>query len=485
MEVKFLSNFNWLLQIYQRIVGNRKLPFREIKMVSSRFSGKTHQVETLFALLFLQNSKKVVMNYVRARGEEIFKAMDVIEEKIKFLSNNKVKMKTNILKKYIKGSQNKINFGILNEIKEKVQKTGGKVGVSIEYEADYIITFYEEASQLEKELVENHRQSVRGNQTTKKLFIYASNPWLKTHWLMEEFSKKLPEDKKAMMELEEQGYNSYYDEATETLYFRPRYTKNIFMDPKDIAEVERLKEVNYNKWRIVSLGFSGTLTGSLYQASLQKLNEDIDPNLENSFLIGGIDWGDGKSAKASPTTAYFALVNLESGVHILDEYEYWNNKEETLTTEEQMDRLCDFFLKWYHKYQRPITVSLDNAALGDFFKMVQSVLKRKGYNESHIEFLPAFKPKNTWERVETVNVMLSLGMLRFKKENCPGLYQALDNCYEVIRTNPTEEMTRQRSHEWTHWIHAVEYMIGSWFKEFQSQFPIMIENKTIGNFVVK
>lgn len=126
-KVEFLSTFNFLLQIYNDIMEGKDFPFRELKMVSSRFSGKTYHVEALFALLFLQSKRRVVMNYVRARGEDVFKAMDTMEGLIKEYSSNQAKYKTNDKKKYIKSTMNKINFSILNEIKEKVQKTGGKV----------------------------------------------------------------------------------------------------------------------------------------------------------------------------------------------------------------------------------------------------------------------------------------------------------------------------------------------------------------------
>lgn len=375
-----------------------------------------------------------------------------------------------------------MNLHILNEIKEKAQKTGGKIGINIEYEADYIITFYEEVSQLDKELVENHYQSVRGSNGTKVLFIYASNPWLRTHWLMKEFNIYLPENNMNMEELEKKGYNAAYIKETDTIYYRPRWTLNHHLTQETIKEIERLKEFNYSKWKIVSLGFSGIQDGALYQASLQKLNEEINPNL-NGYLVGGIDWGDGKSRNASPTTAYFGIANLSEGIHILEEYQYYNNLTESITTQEQLERLCDFYIKHYTTYQRPITVYIDNAALGDFFKMVQEVLRAKGYLEGQIEFLPAIKPKNTWERVETLNVMLSLGILRFKKQVCKGLYEALNNCYEIQKSTPTEEMKRQRSHEWTHWIHAVEYLIGPYFKNFQDQFPILMGIKSLGNVV--
>lgn len=481
-RIEFLSAFHWTVELYNIIITRQPLPFKYFKMVASRFSSKTWSIEQLIALLLIQRNVKVVVNYVRARGEDGFKALDNIEDLIRNYTNNQIKPKPNTLKKQVKVHQNKMNLHILNEIKEKAQKSGGKIGINIEYDADYIITFYEEASQLDKDLVENHSQSVRGSNGTRTLFFYASNPWTKTHWLMREFSQFIPEDKYHMEELMERGYNLYFNEKTETVYFRPRYTLNHHVDSKTAEEIERLKEVNYNKWKIVSLGFSGVQDGALYQASLQKLDGNINPNMDG-YLVGGIDWGDGKSRYGSPTTAYFGIVSIDEGIHILEEYEHWNNRDEVLTTQEQLQRICDFYIKHYKKYGKPITVYIDNAALGDFFKMVQEVLRAKGLTEGQIEFLPAFKPKNTWERVETLNMMLSLGILRFDKEQCKSLYKALDNCYEVQKPTPTEEMKRQRSHEWTHWIHAIEYLIGPYFKEFQSQFPIIMGTKTLGNHV--
>ena len=450
-------------------------------MVSSRFSGKTHAVEELFVLLLLQPYKRIVLNYVRARGEDVFKAMDTFESRLLDFSGGQVKVKPNMLKKHIKYNQNKINFTVLNEIKEKVSKTGGKIGVPIEYNADYIITFYEEASQLEKELTENHQHSVRGNEKTQKLFIYASNPWMKTHWLISEMARNLPEDEKMEKELEERGFNAKFDKFTKTLYYRPRFSRNYYVEKEQINEIALLKEVNYPKWRIVSLGFSGLLSGSLYGAALEKLNTEVD-RVSDMQLYGGIDWGDGKSGKASPTIAYIMGISQDHGVHIFEEYEWANNTDKGVkTTDEQLQSLCEFFFKWHEKRHRKITIFIDNAALGDFFFMAQTMAGKMGYSAAQLEFLPAYKRINTWERVEVVNLLLSLGFLRFHPQDCPGLYEALKNCYEVEKTNPTEEMKRQRSHEWTHWIHALEYGIGEYFVWFQMKWPILLGNKNIFN----
>ena len=477
----FLSSYVFLLQIFEKILRGEKLSIREIKMLSSRFSGKSHVVEVLFALLMIQTRRRVIMNYVRARNADSQKALETIENLIYTMQGGKG-LFSNKGTSTLRLGNNKINFQTLNEEKEKVSKTGGKIGLPIERDAEYIITFYEECSQLNKDLVENHRHSVRGNDRTEYMFIYASNPWVRSHWFIEDFVLHLPESKENEYQLLEQGYNATFDTITKTLYFRPRYTLNPFLKQDQIDEIERLKDINYNKWRIVSLGYSGNLNGAIYEAALAKLNENIELNIIGRQLVGGVDWGDGKSAGGSPSVAYFGAMSIDSGIDIYAEWEHWNNKGVVLDTNEQIMEICKFYIKAYDKFQKPITVYVDNASLGDFYQMFNRVLTNLGYSGSEIEFLPAFKTKNTWERVETINALMSLGVLRYNKDKCKGLYRAMENCYEVVKPNPTEQMKRERSHEWTHWLHALEYLIGVSIKEFQNDLPEIIANsKAIGS----
>lgn len=248
-----------------------------------------------------------------------------------------------------------------------------------------------------------------------------------------------------------------------------------------------LKDINYNKWRIVSLGFSGNLNGSIYEASLKKLDENVQYHLGVEY-VGGVDWGDGKSATASASVAYFGALSLDTGIDIYAEYEYWNNRGEVLDTHQQMVRICEFYIKAYQTVRKPIIIHVDNAALGDFYRLFNQTLKcreivtKYGDFSSEIEFLPANKLKNTWERVEVVNSLMSLGILRYNRDKCPGLYKAMENCYEVVKTNPTESAKRERSHEWTHWLHALEYMIDLNLKEFEAQLPeVLTTSKSLSD----
>ena len=480
-KILFLPQFYFLLEIYNLIIKKKKIPILFIKMLSSRFSGKTHVIEQVFTLLLLQSSSVVYLTYVRARNENALEGLKQIEKILNEIDPN-LKYSINKSEKIIKVGKNILKVETLNEEKVKVRQTGGKIGLSNQTQAEYILAFFEECSQLNEDLVLNYSHSLRGTLQTQIIQIFASNPWVRSNWFIEQFLHWLPESKQAEKELEEKGYNIRFDAITKTLYYRPRYTINRHIPEDKIREIEALKNINYNKWKIISLGFSGNLNGSIYLASLEKLNTKVENHIDHQYY-GGVDWGDGKSAQGSATTAYFGGISIDYGIDIYAEYEWWNNKGIVLSTDQQISKICDFYIAIYNKIKQPISVAVDNAALGDFFLMFQQDLRRKGFFAQQIEFIPAFKPKNTWERVETVNALISMGVLRFNPQKCPGLFKALENCYEVTKLKPSETMKRERSHEYTHWIHALEYLIGPWMKDFQDKIPLF-DNKSLGSYAI-
>lgn len=478
------KSFKFLLELYNLIIDKRKLPSHALKMLSSRNSGKTHNVlYTLYLLLLLQTKTKIVLEFVRARSGDCEKELNSLIQKIYEISPN-AKIKSNSKLGFFYVNNNKFRFTILNEEKNKVDKNGGKIGLVNELDAEYFLVFYEEVSQLNKDLVENHRHGIRGNANTEYLFFYASNPWNKGLWFIEEFLRHLPEGKSEENELLDRGFNATYDAHTDTIYYRPRWTLNRHnLKNSLIDDMERLKEINYNKWRIVSLGFSGNLTHSLYLASLEKANTKLEKHIEHTFR-GGVDWGDGKSAKGSPTTALILGISPDKGIDVYGELEWFNNKGIVLSTEEIMIKIAKFYIQFYKNLpiKKNMVIAVDNAALGDFFVLFQQVFNRLGYGDA-FEVVPASKPKNTWERVEVVNFLLSTGTLRLNQDTSPRLWYYLENCYEVAKLNPTEDIKRERSHEFTHGIHALEYGIGEFLYDFREQIPYF-DNKSLGKYAI-
>lgn len=123
-NIEFIEAFYWLIETYQEIVNREELTLRAAYLVSSRFSAKTWSLEHFIILLLIQPNVNVVVNYVRSRGEDVLKAMSSIETLIRQYTNNQVKVKVNGQKREITLNNNKINFIILNEINQKVEKTG-------------------------------------------------------------------------------------------------------------------------------------------------------------------------------------------------------------------------------------------------------------------------------------------------------------------------------------------------------------------------
>ena len=174
-KILFLPQFYFLLEIYNLIIKKKKVPLLFIKMLSSRFSGKTHVIEQLFTLLLLQSSSVVYLTYVRARNENALEGLKQIEKILNEIDPN-LKYSINKSEKIIKVGKNILKVETLNEEKVKVRQTGGKIGLSNQTQAEYILAFFEECSQLNEDLVLNYSHSLRGTLQTQIIQIFASNP---------------------------------------------------------------------------------------------------------------------------------------------------------------------------------------------------------------------------------------------------------------------------------------------------------------------
>ena len=69
-------------------------------------------------------------------------------------------------------------------------------------------------------------------------------------------------------------------------FFITTYKDNPFLEPDTIREIERLKDIDLNYWKIYGLGEIGSS-----QALIYKFNEVPEVPKEASFLSMGLDWG--------------------------------------------------------------------------------------------------------------------------------------------------------------------------------------------------
>lgn len=329
-----------------------------------------------------------------------------------------------------------------------------------------VINFYDEANQLSKALVDQHILSTRNNADLEKLIIMCSNPWTADNWYISECEKLLPPNE---YELEHNGFQAKiipeYKDGAGLYILRTNYRINRYISKQDIAELETVRQLDYEQYKIVGLGMSGSMLETIYRNCLAKAKAPITNNItKHGRLFGGVDVG----WTASETSCELANVDLYQGIDVFAEKAFTNNgltaedyKNKKMTTRQMIENVIDWYASYYYKYKKPITVFVDNASYPDFYEQFNSCLANRGITQSQIQFLPAKKQGEHYNigfRVEAVRYALAAGMLRVNKELTPRLWSDLYNCaWEKIKTWH-EDSKPKRTHQFTHYLNALEML---------------------------
>ncbi|MGL4616932.1 MAG: phage terminase large subunit [Mycoplasmoidaceae bacterium] len=464
------------------VINKEELIVKNLMTVGSRFSGKTHSILDFIMKTFLVSQNygvKCVFYIVRKKEKQINKMKAQIFKDFWTKYNYKVESGAN--KNFRGGAINQLQFGdnvicfeTLNSDKIKLDD-GGAVGGTTWSEADYIFIFYEECSQLNRDLVDQFSDTTRGGPQTQKVTMYASNPWKKNHWYIQETLEFLPEDPNVM---EKHGYQytqCEYRDKQQTIFLRNNVLTNPYVPLQQVLKLQSYKTISLHKYNISFLGLCGVLEGTLYSASLEKMRE-IDWTRFHDKRSGkwqvGIDWGEGKSTYASPTTLHLLQVDDVYGAQVYKEYTHWNNGRPgsynvisaPLTQVQQFDKMIKTLIEWQKWISgRHITCFIDQGSSIEFAKQFSDRLRKHGVGTNLITVRPADKSVPIEERVLTTNILLSKGLLRIDRTECPDLIEALENCSQVESENPTEEGKFYRDHEYSHWINSgCEYGLGSY-----------------------
>lgn len=465
-EIEFINCYSFFGDLVQIISKKQKLPFKKINMLGGRSSGKTFATLVFLSVLAMipaAGNAIYVFRRTAADSKNLFrdfierlKDFDLLQEA--YINNSD---------RYIAINGWHITFATLNETTSK-----NKVGFRLWTKANYIIAFFEECSELNYNLVKSAEQSLRGNKDLQVLSIYASNPWTSDHWFVKHFNQHLEEDE---INIQQDPYYEFdYDQETKELFLRTTYRANPFTNPADIIEFEKWKNIDYSKYRVISLGLSGSVEGAIYARALQNL---IEPFYNGEHFYGGMDWGDGTSSHASDTVCLVGTIDQAEGIDILEEFVY-NNSIKPLNTEQQIEMIVNWYIEQYKKYQRPFTIFIDNASNRFFYNTFNSIFQRialqHGLYGNELVFAPATKHP-IWDRVTLVNYMLSAKKIRFDKNVCKDLYNSLKNCYTVLPNKIVEDFNKHRSHEYTHSINAMEYLMSHWHNFFYNQISFIDE----------
>lgn len=488
--IKTNELFNEVESLFLDVINGIKPKDNEFNFIGSRGSSKTHVVMDCIIGILLLGQNNVIYIFREKHGDledfkaELFPKIEAQGIKISSGQGGNFSNKHNTLTY----GTNKIVFKALNGERMNIKKGQG-AGLTVWPKASNIISFFEECTQIQEELVNVAIQGVRGNKNTNKISLFCANPWSPLNWYVKKCERILPQN---LAEIDKNGYQKrvYYDEERKknVVFIRNCILTNPYLDDDTRNEIESLKNLNYEFWKITARGISGTLGDTIYSNSLMSMKEYSEETFydKHSYFQGGLDWGDGSSQGASPTAMGFLNINLISGVNAITEKTIWNNRQtmgengtgdvSRYTTDQQIDKTIEFFKEQYIKYQRPFKVFVDNAALSDFYNHFNNRLALHGLTTMHIEFRPATKIYNIETvRVPIVNLLLSSGLLKINRENCKDLITALNNATWKENKNPKEGQKRDREHSTTHWINWLEYGLDHALKEYQTKWALLFK----------
>ena len=483
-----------ILKVYKKIVkyiwdyangGTAK--YHHYFLCGGRECGKTYTTEEILVAIFLQVCG-VVIQELRATDKDVKKQK--YSETISMLNSFNVDREDYVFKAGELTFINKLNKNLiildsLNE-QDNPPAEGGKINLPIH--PNYVkrfINFYEEANQLNKILIDQHQISTRSaNPNYQKINIYAWNPYRGNDWCTEIVENLLPPNEKELSEVGFQyGEFPNYANGAGAIVLRVNYRQNKFISPDAKQLIESIKEIDYERYKVVGLGMSGNIFNSIYQHDLLKAREcRVDAPNKSGVLFGGVDPGWTESDTAC------VLINASKyfGVDVIDEFGIMNKSrikpedyvKNSVTTDEQIDKVIIFFKNAYIRFRKPIRVYVDNAAYPDFYKLFNKRLILHDLDMSKIEFIPARKSgdkQNIRFRVEAVRYMLSSKILGITKSVTPYTYNDLYNCYTEEVKTMHEDTTMKRSHEWTHFLNALEYALCDLYNYYRDLNPMYFE----------
>lgn len=475
IKLDFIECFGFYSDLVEFVAKKLPIPFNEINLLGGRSSGKT------FATLDFLSSLVAIkqQNAIYVFRQNISDAKKIFSDYLNFLEQKGLLKfaKINHSERTVIINGWTVMFEALNETRNNINK-GAKVGFRLWTQARYVFAFFEETSQLDFNLVKNSQQSLRGTKDTQVVSIFASNPWTSEHWYIENFNNHLAENE---FSIQQKPYYEY-SVVDKKLFLRSTYRANKFTSQQEIEQFEWWKDIDYSKYRVISLGLSGSVEGAIYARSLSVMHEPYGEydNYAMQFF-GGMDWGDGTSSSSSDTACLFGSISKENGIEILDEMVY-NNNVNPLTSEQQIELVVRWFIKKQQEVNVKIVIYIDNAHLRYFYETFNATFKRIAFQYnmygSELVFAPAIKHA-IWDRVVLVNYMLASGKLRFSKNACPKLYKDLKNCYVVLPKTIKEDTKKERSHEHTHTINALEYLMCAFHLYFYAQAPAINEKGAI------
>ena len=429
-----LNNFSFLYDIQNSVTKGQKLPYNEINLVGSRLSGKTRSIVELICNLLLINSKA---NIYVVRKYNVDIRQSVFNEVIDYLSN----LNLNLLKyvrvqynpKYIRFKDTQINFvGMYRQNSNIINLQGLQCPAS-----KYSIVWIEEAYELEQSDQQALLEAVRNYEHIT--VINSCNPWNIRHWYIDQMNKNFPFN---LSNLQQHGED--FGIVDGRLYYYSNYQLNHYLSDSLLKIIERTREVDPIRARVVCDGFYGIEEGTIYAQYMEGCEQK--PKRETyAKLIVGLDVGERKDALAVVVSGINQQYNK---IQVLEEF-YWDFKNQGTRDMMVLANDINQFLKdinyRYKRHEKDILVLCDYNY--SFIALLNDIAARQGYN--YLDFQGCKKTKIK-QRIDFVIAMLSLKNLKINP-TCDNLLRELSmSNYDDVRVSAREDGN-------DHAINAFEY----------------------------
>lgn len=445
--IKIAKPYQYLYEIIDAILGERRFPIDEINLVGGRKSAKSVSVQIMIALLVAllkKTNKKIGVFFFRYQTKD---ASELYDEIIDTLNICDVPYQENKTRLMIKVGINTIRvIGLNSQNKTNKAKKSGLARVG---GTRYIIRIFEEAFEFPQKDVLALKEAVRGlEDDVNMLDIHICNPWAKSSWFVSYCATYQNWDIPTLRASGSQFglYSIKLQEGfvKKVVFHYTNWRAAInddgasLLGQSDISSI--LDTWNFDKKRALTtdLGIPGYEDNAIYTHLINNIGDVVYQ--EHEYLVGGLDWGWGTNDYSSKTVALFMGASIESGIDVYGEY-VSDNRQYSKNPEQVVEEIVFFYKEQMEQYCRrigvdtpfPLKVRVDYMNVGIILSLNT---KARELRVGHwLSFVKCSKEFKTEDRIDLTLGAMGKQLLRINFRGVNELKANMESAYyEDIET---------------------------------------------------
>lgn len=212
----------------------------------------------------------------------------------------------------------------------------------------------------------------------------------------------------------------------DSCFIQSTYKDNTFLDKETVAEIERLKEVDKNYWKIYGLGERGTAETTIYTHW-----QYCDKLPEGGELVYGLDFGYNNATALTANKIYDDNVYSDETLY-----------ESHVTNSDLIDHIKGLGIKTY--------IYCDSAEPGRIEELQRAGIKARPSNKSVTDGIDTLKARKWFITKRSVNLLKEIRAYRWKEKpasdkNDPDEpVQVNDHALDSVRYAVHTHLTQQK-----------------------------------------